>query len=141
MAGFSTNPAAAADFPALATAVQSGQSLTPELVRKTIFAAGNEGLTFNWMPLLFAKLLLGRVLMVLFFVALFFAAFTSLISMIELGGRVLRDMGLPRERAVRIVMQRHRALIPSASQHAGTGRVTGHAVSSSDPRAIAIASL
>ena len=103
VASFSTNPAAAADFPALAAAVQSGQSLTPELVRKTIFAAGNEGLTFNWMPLLFAKLPLGRVLMVLFFVALFFAAFTSLISMIELGSRVLRDMGLPRERAVGIV--------------------------------------
>src|SRR6266487_1830783 len=103
VAGFSTNPAAASDFPALASAIQSGQALTPELVRKTIFAAGNEGLTFNWMPMLFAKLPLGRALMVLFFVALFFAAFTSLVAMIELGSRVLRDMGLPRERAVWIV--------------------------------------
>ena len=103
VAGFSTDPAAAADFPALASAIQSGQPLTPELVRKTIFAAGNEGLTFNWMPLLFAKLPMGRALMVLFFVALFFAAFTSLVSMIELGSRVLRDMGLSRERAAWIV--------------------------------------
>ncbi|MBL8979194.1 MAG: sodium-dependent transporter [Gemmatimonadetes bacterium] len=97
---FATNPAALADYPALAQAIQSGQALTPDLVRKTIFTAGNEGLTFNWMPLLFAKLPLGRLLMVLFFVALAFAAFTSLVAMIELGSRVLRDMGVSRERAV-----------------------------------------
>jgi NSS family neurotransmitter:Na+ symporter len=41
--------------------------------------------------------------MVLFFVALFFAAFTSLVSMIELGVRVLLDAGLERARAIRIV--------------------------------------
>jgi NSS family neurotransmitter:Na+ symporter len=100
VANLSSDPAALADFPTLEEAIQSGQALTPELVRKTIFSSGNEGLTFNWMPLLFAKLPLGRALMVLFFVALFFAAFTSLVAMIELGSRVLRDMGLARERAV-----------------------------------------
>ncbi len=100
VASLGSNPAALSDFPSLEAAIQSGQTLTPELVRKTIFAAGNEGLTFNWMPLLFAKLPLGRGLMVLFFVALFFAAFTSLVAMIELGSRVLRDMCVPRERAV-----------------------------------------
>lgn len=103
VASLSNNPAALADFPSLEKAIQSGQTLTPELVRKTIFSAGNEGLTFNWMPLLFAKLPMGRVLMVLFFVALFFAAFTSLVAMIELGSRVLRDMGVSRERSVWIV--------------------------------------
>lgn len=101
--GFATNPAALDDFPALASAIQSGQALSPDLVRKTIFTAGNEGLTFNWMPLLFARLPLGQLLMVLFFVALAFAAFTSLVSMIELGSRVLRDMGMPRDRSVWIV--------------------------------------
>jgi neurotransmitter:Na+ symporter, NSS family len=103
VAGFATDPAALADFPALAQAIGTGKTLSPDLVRETIFNAGNEGLTFNWMPLLFAKLPLGRLLMFLFFLALAFAAFTSLVSMIELGSRVLRDMGVPRGRAVWLV--------------------------------------
>lgn len=101
--GFATDPKALADFPALAQALQGGEPLSADLVRRTIFSAGNEGLTFNWMPLLFAKLPFGRLLMVLFFVALAFAAFTSLVSMIELGSRVLRDMGVSRTRAAWLV--------------------------------------
>lgn len=103
VASFATDPSALADYPALAQAIASGKTLSPDLVRQTIFSAGNEGLTFNWMPLLFAKLPLGRLLMFLFFLALAFAAFTSLVSMIELGSRVLRDMGLSRERSVWLV--------------------------------------
>ncbi len=97
---FATNPAALADYPALESAIKQGQALTPDLIRQTIFSSGNEGLTFNWIPQLFARLPLGQLLMVLFFVALSFAAFTSLVAMIELGSRVLRDMGMARERAV-----------------------------------------
>ena len=41
--------------------------------------------------------------MVVFFLALVFAAFTSLIAMVELATRVLRDAGMRRERAVRLV--------------------------------------
>jgi NSS family neurotransmitter:Na+ symporter len=41
--------------------------------------------------------------MTFFFLALFFAAFTSLISMVELGTRVLLDMGWTRARAVWVV--------------------------------------
>jgi NSS family neurotransmitter:Na+ symporter len=55
------------------------------------------------MPQLFARVPLGQVFMVLFFVALAFAAFTSLVAMIELGTRVLRDAGMERGRAVRTV--------------------------------------
>jgi len=58
------------------------------------------GLTFIWMPPLFAEMALGRVLAVFFFVALAFAALSSLISMIELSTRVVVDFGAPRQRAV-----------------------------------------
>jgi NSS family neurotransmitter:Na+ symporter len=58
------------------------------------------GLTFIWMPQLFAAMPLGRPLAVLFFVALSFAALSSLISMIELTTRNLVDLGLNRPKAV-----------------------------------------
>jgi NSS family neurotransmitter:Na+ symporter len=100
---FTTNPQALADFPALQQAVQAGQPVNAELVERTIFGAGNEGITFVWIPKLFATLPAGQVFMSLFFLALFFAAFTSLVSMVELGTRVLLDMGMARQRAVMIV--------------------------------------
>jgi NSS family neurotransmitter:Na+ symporter len=103
VAGLASDPQALSAYPALADAVRSGAALTPELIQRTIFSAGNEGLTFIWMPQLFARVPFGQGFMVLFFVALAFAAFTSLVSMIELGSRVLRDMGMPRDRAVRTV--------------------------------------
>jgi NSS family neurotransmitter:Na+ symporter len=68
--------------------------------RDEIVGAGNEGLTFIWMPQLFAQMPAGRFFMVLFFLALSFAALTSLISMIELASRILMDTGMPRRRAV-----------------------------------------
>ena len=102
-AGLATNPEALSAYPALAEAVRAGQPLTSDLIQQTIFAAGNEGLTFVWMPQLFARIPLGRLFMVLFFLALFFAALTSLIAMVELATRVLLDAGLARARAIRLV--------------------------------------
>lgn len=61
------------------------------------------GLTFIWLPRLFAQMPLGRVLAVLFFLGLSFAAFTSLVSMIELATRVLVDWGVARRRALVLV--------------------------------------
>ncbi len=58
------------------------------------------GLTFIWMPQLFAQMPLGAPLAVLFFLALSFAALSSLISMIELTTRNLVDLGLARPKAV-----------------------------------------
>ena len=58
------------------------------------------GLTFIWMPPLFAEMALGTPLAVLFFVALSFAALSSLISMIELSTRVTVDLGVERNTAV-----------------------------------------
>lgn len=68
--------------------------------QQEIVGAGNEGLTFVWMPQLFALMPGGAFFQVLFFLALFFAASTSLISMLELATRVLIDFGLPRRRAL-----------------------------------------
>lgn len=97
------NPQALADFPALQEAVQRGEAVDAALVQRTIFGAGNEGVTFIWIPKLFSTLPAGRLLMSFFFLALFFAAFTSLISMVELGTRVFLDMGWERRKAVWVV--------------------------------------
>lgn len=65
-----------------------------------IVGATNTGLTFIWVPQLMATLPAGRLFMVLFFLALVFAALTSLISMLELAVRTLVDAGAARGRAV-----------------------------------------
>jgi NSS family neurotransmitter:Na+ symporter len=67
----------------------------------------NTGLTFIYLPLLFTKLsgnnLINTIFGSLFFVALFFAAFTSLISMVELATRTLIDFGFKRKKAVILI--------------------------------------
>jgi neurotransmitter:Na+ symporter, NSS family len=68
-------------------------------VMRTSGPAGT-GLTFIWMPQLFAEMPFGRPLAVLFFLALSFAALSSLIAMVELASRVLVDFGLRRRTAV-----------------------------------------
>ncbi|HET6361209.1 MAG TPA: sodium-dependent transporter [Gemmatimonadota bacterium] len=65
-----------------------------------IVGAGNTGLTFIWVPQLFAAMPAGRLFMAAFFLALFFAAMTSLISMVELATRALVDKGVARGRAI-----------------------------------------
>jgi NSS family neurotransmitter:Na+ symporter len=68
--------------------------------QQQIVGAGNEGLTFVWMPQLFGEMVWGSLFMVIFFLALSFAALTSLISMLELATRVLIDFGFSRHRAL-----------------------------------------
>ncbi|MDX1647826.1 MAG: hypothetical protein R3304_11835, partial [Longimicrobiales bacterium] len=68
-----------------------------------IVGAGNEGLTFIWVPQLFQEIPGGRFFQALFFLALVFAAWTSLIAMIEMASRVLMDVGMERRRAITIV--------------------------------------
>ncbi|MFV1988121.1 MAG: sodium-dependent transporter, partial [Gemmatimonadota bacterium] len=65
-----------------------------------IVGAGNEGLTFIWIPQLFGQMPGGSVFMILFFLALVFAAWSSLIAMIELATRVLTDAGADRKKAI-----------------------------------------
>jgi neurotransmitter:Na+ symporter, NSS family len=68
-----------------------------------IVGAGNNGLTFIWVPQLFSQIPGGQFFMAVFFLALLFAAFTSLVSMVELATRVLVDRHIERERAVLVV--------------------------------------
>jgi NSS family neurotransmitter:Na+ symporter len=67
----------------------------------------NTGLTFIYLPQLFTRLsesnLINTIFASMFFLALFFAAFTSLISMVELSTRTLIDFGLERKRAIMII--------------------------------------
>jgi|Deesub1362B_J571_1020462.scaffolds.fasta_scaffold00506_16 NSS family neurotransmitter:Na+ symporter len=68
-----------------------------------VMEAGNQGLTFIWLPHLFTKVPGGAFFLSLFFLTLSFAAFSSLISMIELGTRILIDAGLSRKKSVLII--------------------------------------
>jgi len=74
-----------------------------EAATEMLATSGNEGLTFIWVPQLFAQIPGGRFFQALFFLALVFAAWTSLVAMIELASRVLRDMGMARGRAIAVV--------------------------------------
>ncbi|HUE97457.1 MAG TPA: hypothetical protein VMN39_12410, partial [Longimicrobiaceae bacterium] len=78
-------------------------ALDGQQVAEAVLASGNNGLTFIWVPQIFDTLPFGRVLTSIFFLALAFAAISSLIAMIELATRVLVDAGMPRPRAVALV--------------------------------------
>jgi NSS family neurotransmitter:Na+ symporter len=67
---------------------------TEEAVR--IMGSGNNGLTFINLTNLFAHTTGGTILAIFFFLALFSAALSSLIAMVELGCRNLMDMGFSR---------------------------------------------
>ena len=77
-------------------------SVMPEAANE-IVGAGNEGLTFIWVPQLFAQIPAGQFFMGLFFLALVFAAWSSLVAMIELASRILIDLGLTRRHAIMLV--------------------------------------
>jgi NSS family neurotransmitter:Na+ symporter len=68
-----------------------------------VMKSDNQGLTFIWIPKLFANVPAGSFFLALFFLALTFAAFSSLISMIELVTRILMDTGMTRKKSVSIV--------------------------------------
>jgi SNF family Na+-dependent transporter len=82
---------------------QAAGALDPTRVAEAVLGSGNNGLTFIWVPQIFSTLPFGRVLTVIFFLALAFAAISSLIAMIELATRVLVDGGMSRSRAIRLV--------------------------------------
>lgn len=67
----------------------------------------NTGLTFIALPQLFSKMfgsmLLNGIFASIFFLSLFFAAFTSLLSMIELAVKTLVDFGIERKRGTILV--------------------------------------
>jgi SNF family Na+-dependent transporter len=83
----------------LAVAREAGV-LDGRQVAEAVLGSGTNGLTFIWVPQIFDTLPFGRFFTSLFFLALAFAAISSLIAMIELASRVLVDSGIPRQRAV-----------------------------------------
>jgi NSS family neurotransmitter:Na+ symporter len=78
-------------------------AVLPEAEARVALGAGNEGLTFIWLPQLFEQIPAGRLFLALFFLALSFAAMSSLIAMIEMATRICVDLGLTREKAVPLV--------------------------------------
>jgi len=89
-------------------------SLMPEAATQ-IVGAGNEGLTFVWIPQLFDAMPGGSAFMVLFFLALVFAAWTSLVAMFQLVGLALQEVGIDRRVSViGIAVAAFVAGIPSA---------------------------
>jgi NSS family neurotransmitter:Na+ symporter len=75
-------------------------AILPEDQARAALSAGNEGLTFIWMPQLFSAMPGGRIFLPIFFLALSFAAISSLIAMLEMASRILMDLGWRRARAV-----------------------------------------
>lgn len=78
-------------------------AVLPEAEARTALAAGNEGLTFIWLPRLFQAIPAGKLFLALFFLALSFAAMSSLIAMIEMATRIGVDLGISRKTAVPLV--------------------------------------
>lgn len=79
-------------------------SLAPSLMEaENALKAGNDGLSFIVIPQLFSKLPASQFFSAVFFLGLFFAAISSLISMLELATRIMMDFGLPRRKALPIV--------------------------------------
>ena len=77
-------------------------ALIPLQAREVISEPGplNTGLAFIWIPQLFSRLPGGYFFSIVFFLALFFASMSSLISMIELAVRVFNDAGVKRHLAI-----------------------------------------
>lgn len=80
-------------------------ALLPDRASQVITESGpmNTGLSFIWIPQLLSSLPGGTFFAASFFLALFLAAMSSLISMIELVVRVLGDAGIERRRAILLV--------------------------------------
>lgn len=68
-----------------------------------VIEQGDRGLTFTWIPTLFSKIPAGTFFLAIFFLALIFAALSSLISMLELITRIFIDAGLRRKKAIFLV--------------------------------------
>jgi len=88
-------------FAILRTEMSMTQPEVLEIMRNS--GEASTGLTFIWMPQLFARMFLGRPLSILFFLGLTFAGFSSLIAHLELSTRVLIDTGLKRSRSIILV--------------------------------------
>ncbi|SHM43864.1 neurotransmitter:Na+ symporter, NSS family [Caldanaerovirga acetigignens] len=78
-------------------------ALAPEHLKEAI-GAGNTGLTFIWLAKLFPQMPGGQVIATLFFLAMAFAALTSLYAMYEVSIRNFMDAGWSRQKAATFVV-------------------------------------
>lgn len=78
-------------------------AILPEQEALNVVGTDNIGLTFIWLPRLIEKTPGGMFFMAGFFIALSFAAFSSLISMVEMAVRNFIDFGLTRKSAIMVV--------------------------------------
>lgn len=69
---------------------------------KQALAAGNQGLTFIYIPQLFNNMPYSTLFSAVFFLALFIASISSLIAMFELANKVLMDYGIARKTSIYI---------------------------------------
>ncbi|MBN2423798.1 MAG: sodium-dependent transporter [Calditrichaceae bacterium] len=82
---------------------------------KETLNVGNQGLAFIVIPQLFQKISAGQLFITVFFLALFFAAISSLVSMLEMAVRIFIDFGFNRKKAVIMITSITAALgAPSA---------------------------
>ncbi len=70
----------------------------------TYLQSGNQALTFTIIPMLFANVPAGAFLSTIFFLALFVAAFSSLLPMIELFMKNVKDLNINRRSTLVIVL-------------------------------------
>lgn len=89
-------------FAVLRTEMSMTQPEVLEIMRTS--GPASTGLTFIWMPQLFARMTFGHPLAILFFLGLASAGFSSLIAQLELPSRILIDSGIKRPTAVGIVV-------------------------------------
>ncbi len=97
--------------------LQTDMGMTKPEILEIMRTSGpaSTGLTFIWMPQLFARMLFGAPLSILFFLALTFAGFSSLIAQLELPTRILIDGGMKRPVAIlSVVLISYIFGIPSA---------------------------
>ncbi|MEM6525354.1 MAG: sodium-dependent transporter [Bacteroidota bacterium] len=95
--GFGNNTASLMAAMAILPAVFALSTNESEAV--SFLQSGNQALTFTIIPKLFSTFSGGAFLSVIFFLAFFMAAFSSLLPMLELFISNLRDMGLTRRGA------------------------------------------
>ena len=89
-------------FAILQTEMGMNQAEVLEVMKTS--GPASTGLTFIWMPQLFARMFLGNPLAILFFLGLTFAGFSSLIAQLELPTRVFIDAGFSRTKAIALVV-------------------------------------
>lgn len=97
ISGFGNNTASLVAAMAVLPAVFMLAGSSQEAIN--FLQAGNQSLTFIIIPELFTRIPGGYVLSVIFFVAFFLAAFTSLLPMLELLIHLIKDLGFERHKA------------------------------------------